>query len=645
MQQEAYCGQNFSYIIDACHRFVTISDGMRQIYPHLRVGQVCYQSLYGRECPCDICPLKEHLSKEMTVFNPVLDKWVNVICTDVDLPSSPKSKLIACSVIPSAGESIMQRIPYMAGYDVFFEMNLTRNTFRRFFHGNEAASLPYEDEPLDILMQRTEETLVHPLDRDRFHEFWDLKTLMQRVLDGGGTLHDEFVEKSSRGGWDLIHTTIVPDVSMNAAEDIVVAMYTIIRSPQLAQIALEATDVENNINRRRIRETPFSKLVQPEDFHRLLAERVRGGKPGTQAVVHFDVENFRFFNRWVGREAGDSLIEAFSRELLSIDLSHNILPCRLNSENFACCIPIDYDLADRMAENLRSTLKDACGDMDFRLRIGACPITSSDMHTADLLDNARIAARNSLRGTQVGMTWHDEEVARETEDRMHSFTEVHTALVENQFEPFFQPKCLVETGQLIGVEALARWIHPERGIVGPGSFIPLMEESGEVARLDRQIWEKTFALVRQWLDAGIQVPPVSLNVSRFDITVMDVAEEMQVLSSRYGVAPSYIEVELTESALAEDATGIFETINRLRESGFAVLIDDFGSGYSSLNLLKDIPADTLKMDLKFLDFTTGNTSKGVAIIHGILDLSHTLGIPVVVEGGGNPSAGGNAARA
>ncbi|WP_270297203.1 EAL domain-containing protein [Eggerthella sinensis] len=206
---------------------------------------------------------------------------------------------------------------------------------------------------------------------------------------------------------------------------------------------------------------------------------------------------------------------------------------------------------------------------------------------------------------------------------------IEAALRDDCIELFLQPKCNMRTGKIVGAEALARWRHPERGIVAPGEFIPLLERNGLVRSLDLRVWEKSAAWIRSLIDQGIRPVPVSVNVSRADIYLMDVSAELHALVERYGIDPSLIEVEITESAYSERPDRIVAAFDALAERGFTVLMDDFGSGYSSLNMLKDINVDVLKIDMRFLD---RDDRRSKDIMESVIRMARWLDLPVIAEG-------------
>ena len=189
----------------------------------------------------------------------------------------------------------------------------------------------------------------------------------------------------------------------------------------------------------------------------------------------------------------------------------------------------------------------------------------------------------------------------------------------------------MDTGKIIGSEALVRWIHPSQGIISPGEFIPVFEKNGFISELDAFVLRKTCQMIRKWLDDGKKVYPVSVNVSRTDLYNPNLLEQIQECVERFDVPHELIAFELTESAFVSDNMQLYNLAKLLQENHFNVMMDDFGSGYSSLNSLREIPVDVLKIDLKFLPPSTDD-KRGNVILQSIVEMANQLGLEVVVEG-------------
>lgn len=213
-----------------------------------------------------------------------------------------------------------------------------------------------------------------------------------------------------------------------------------------------------------------------------------------------------------------------------------------------------------------------------------------------------------------------------------SLDDINQAFDNNEFCFYLQPKCNAETGAIVGTEALVRWNHPEYGLVSPGEFIPLLERESMVTRFDLFIWRSVCEMLSRWDGEGRNLVPVSVNVSMTDIESIDVARVLGDLLDRFSIDARLLQVEITESAIAHNMDVVEETIRDLHARGIAVLMDDFGSAYSSLNMLKDINVDAIKLDMKFVDLNADNAAKGLKIIESVIDMAYQLRLSIIAEG-------------
>lgn len=213
-----------------------------------------------------------------------------------------------------------------------------------------------------------------------------------------------------------------------------------------------------------------------------------------------------------------------------------------------------------------------------------------------------------------------------------SLDDINQAFDNNEFCFYLQPKCNAETGAIVGAEALVRWNHPEYGLVSPGEFIPLLERESMVTRFDLFIWRSVCEMLSRWDGEGRNLVPVSVNVSMTDIEAIDVARVLGDLLDRFSIDARLLQVEITESAIAHNMDVVEETIRDLHARGIAVLMDDFGSAYSPLNMLKDINVDAIKLDMKFVDLNADNAAKGLKIIESVIDMAYQLRLSIIAEG-------------
>ena len=213
-----------------------------------------------------------------------------------------------------------------------------------------------------------------------------------------------------------------------------------------------------------------------------------------------------------------------------------------------------------------------------------------------------------------------------------TFDEIDRAFDNNEFCFYLQPKCNVATGAIVGAEALVRWNHPKYGVVSPGRFVPMLEQAGQISRLDVFVWRSVVRMLARWEREGRNLVPISVNVSMVDIDQMDVADTLTGLLNEYDVDARLLQAEITESAVARNLSKVESTIRKLHADNIAVLMDDFGSAYSSLNMLKDINVDVIKLDMKFIDLDEDNASKGLKIVESVVNMARKLRLLAIAEG-------------
>lgn len=253
------------------------------------------------------------------------------------------------------------------------------------------------------------------------------------------------------------------------------------------------------------------------------------------------------------------------------------------------------------------------------------------MDIALMYDKATIAAAQCKGKYMETVAYYDNQLSQKLMEEQAISGEMNQALEQKQFEVYLQPKYNGKTNQSCGAEALVRWNHPKKGMIAPSVFIPVFEKNGFIYKLDYFVWETICGFLKKWMDQGKNPFPVSVNVSRVNIYNPHLVDDMIGLVKKYKIPARLLNLELTESAFIENQELVMSTMQRLREAGFVILMDDFGSGYSSLNILKDIDIDILKVDMKFLPvkFTNGKSEK---IITSIIRMAKWLDLTVVVEG-------------
>ena len=385
-------------------------------------------------------------------------------------------------------------------------------------------------------------------------------------------------------------------------------------------------------NRLRLAEQDeLTGLPGRQAFLRLVRERLDADPNGKYRLLLWDMDGFKTLNDTLGTAAGDRILrDAGAAILARLPAGH--LCARLEFDRFAYFVPASYASPEEIFRTVEEWF--AAYPLDYRLtgRMGVCEIDDPAEDVRVLCSRALLALR-SVKHTETRIAWYDEALRSRAEEEQALSREMAGALERGEFRVYFQPQYNYDSGELIGAEALVRWVHPTRGMIPPGRFIPLFERNGFISRLDEFVWEESCRCLRRWKQEKGKLPTVSLsvNVSRVDIRDPQLADKLLGLTRRYGLPAGTLRLEITESAYMQEPARMIEMVSRLQEMGFLVAMDDFGSGYSSLNTLREMPVDLLKLDMKFLSFGADDT-RGGSILSSVVRMAHWLRLPVLAEG-------------
>jgi len=343
-----------------------------------------------------------------------------------------------------------------------------------------------------------------------------------------------------------------------------------------------------------------------------------------------DVNHFHIVNERFGMAKGDEILRRIAGCLMTIFSASDCVLCRKTADTFLvyCSHRDDYTA-------ITDKISNVCGDMptSVKLRIGVYEFCDKKLDIRARFDRAKIAADLIRNNYSVSVSKFDEQLMENELFAEQLVDEFPKALAEGQFQVFFQPKFNI-TGDkpvLSSAEALVRWFHPTLGMISPGKFIPLFEEDGLIAQLDEYIWKNTAATISDWKKRlGVSVP-VSVNLSRAEMYDPKLVETFEKITSEAGITSKDIYLEITESAYVRDSDQIVDRVTELREHGFFIEMDDFGSGYSSLNMISELPIDALKLDMMFIRnaFDKINDTRMISIV---IDIADYLGVPVIAEG-------------
>lgn len=347
-------------------------------------------------------------------------------------------------------------------------------------------------------------------------------------------------------------------------------------------------------------------------------------------IICSDVENFKLTNDVFGVPTGDLLLCGIA-DLYATSVGEHGICSRFDADQFVCLLERRFVYTNEPFIQASAQINVLTSAKNIVLKWGIYPIEDRGVSVEQMCDRALLAAR-SIKG-QYGkyfIIYNDE--LRDSLLQEQSITDsMETALADNQFEIYLQPKYRIQDEKLSGAEALVRWKHPEWGMQSPAVFIPLFEKNGFISKLDQYVWDKTCAILSEWEQKRYPPIPISVNVSRADIYQVDLSDILMKMIQKYNLSPSWLHLEITESAYTEDPNQIIETVGQLRKLGFIIEMDDFGSGYSSLNMLNRMPLDLLKLDIKFIQSETVKPINQ-EILRFIMELARWMNLRVVAEG-------------
>lgn len=351
------------------------------------------------------------------------------------------------------------------------------------------------------------------------------------------------------------------------------------------------------------------------------------GDVSENVLLFIDVHNFKAFNDQRGFEAGDRFLCAIGGYIS--DVFSDSLYGRQADDHFVVMTK-RAGLEERLGVlNERVSAYD--DEILLGINCGGYRLNASGEDPRNCIDRARYAAHLIKNRFQTVYIEYDEKMSEAYRKRLYVINNIDNAVANGWIVPFYQPVVWSDTRELCGCEVLARWMDPTYGQLFPNEFIPVLEEYRLIHKLDRAIFEFACRDLRASLDAGKPVVPVSLNFSRLDFELMDAVGELDELVKKYGLSKDLIHVEVTESALTDNMTKLNEAINRIKELGYALWLDDFGSGYSSLNVLKDYQFDVIKLDMRFLS-NLENSEKAQILIDCIVKMANRIHMLTLTEG-------------
>ena len=515
-------------------------------------------------------------------------------------------------------------------YDELVEIDLINDRCRNICHIDGKFFVPVMGGGWSELLRYSQEHMVHPQDRELYAALMDPDTLAERLAlsDIPGVLSEELRFRTVEGAWLWTRQVLVGGRQQGLPDGIVYCyIYDIDLQKQREQGNVSSGEAAS----ATIRRDDLTGLLLDRDFF-ALAQRKLHSLTGKWCVVAVDIENFKLFCDWHGQQVGRFLLAEIGEILQRVERDTGGLAGYRGQDDFSLLIPYDIQRINALYEELQKRIEARGDSVGFMPLFGICMIESAEEEIMDVYNHAALSAEQLKGDFRNRIRVYDPDALKKNTEEYQILTDFQRGMEKHEVFFCLQPQCNVDTGKIVGAESLARWRTARGRMIPPARFIPILEKYGIVTNLDKYIWEGVCAWLRKWLDGGHTPVPVSVNVSRIDFFTIDVPAHFNMLLEKYRLPRELVKIEVTESAYVEDTAVVRETVRRLREQGFLVLMDDFGSGYSSLNMLRSLNVDVIKLDAQFLRISQSESRKGITILESILNMTRTMTLPVIAEG-------------
>ena len=512
--------------------------------------------------------------------------------------------------------------------DDMAEIDLNKNTFKMIYHvNNKYAPIVSDDGTYDGLFRYFYNNVVHPDDRDNFDDLFNPENVI-RKLEISKTKNFRFNHlryKLQDGTYRWVEIALLTGIENNLAPN-VFRMYVF--------------DIQNVKSREEGSENDESFVFNKEidevtgiyvkhAFFEKASRKISEDRVTRWCIISMDIEHFKLFDEWYGRNVGDYLLSKIGRTLYDYVTDHNGLCGYMGQDDFIVLSEFNlYDIG-KLYDEVKEVIRSFGYSLGFVPAFGVYIIEKNES-IDDAFDKASIATYHAKQDIKNKIHVYDPKLHRETEEQYHVLVEFMQALKDNEIQFFLQPQCHLSTGKIVGAEALARWVKKDGTVIPPGVFVPVLEKFSFITDLDQYIWEKVCEWIKSMLNKGIEPPPVSVNVSQVDIYAIDIEGFFKDLVDRFNIEPRYIKIEITESSFAGSNSSVSKLAQRLKKLGFLVMMDDFGSGYSSLSLLSNIDVDCIKLDSQFI--FSASSEKGIRVVESVVNMTKLIAVPIVVEG-------------
>ena len=375
----------------------------------------------------------------------------------------------------------------------------------------------------------------------------------------------------------------------------------------------------------------LTDLYTAASFYKKAGERIRKEPERSFDIILLDVDRFKLVNELFGRDAGDTLLKSIAILLIGMEHAEEGILARFVADTFFVLMPSEYHFYEALQKKTAAHLREYPLPLQLHEKLGVYPVTERELSVEKMCDRARLAMGMLQIRLDQHIAIYDQAFHESLIREQKILDSVHNALKNQEFEMYLQPKVKLPGGELMGAEALIRWRHPEMGWISPGIFIPILERNGYIYKVDQYIWESACRFQAMRRERGLRLFPISVNVARMDLYQDDLTDVLIRMLERYRLDPKLIHLEVIERNYVEDSEKMFAVLTGLREAGFLIEMDDFGTGESSLAMAARLPVDYLKLDRQFV-LEDVHDKRHREVIRFIMNMAKALNMEVISEG-------------
>lgn len=518
-------------------------------------------------------------------------------------------------------------------YDFYYSVNLTKDLVIRM-----GQNIDHSTEPLMVsytqLYHHIQDEVFDKDEKLEFVKYFKRENLLKAIENGDTYFHRYFRVFNTKQEFHWYLVEVVVEKQLGNGDRKCVMLFKDVqksRNEEMRKFESRTKNAYIQILEEQKAYDSLTGIYKPNKFYEEAKKKIWEDVSKNYAMVSFDVDRFRVINDIYSEEVGNQIICNMADVLRNIELENKVY-----GRYYADCFTIMFqyenkqDIVDLIHQICEECHKCSLVTTPFKLSFGVYLINDRNLPIRLMCDWARLAKQRVKGLTMQYYAFYNEEYRTEQVETQKIEEDMHKALENHDFKMYLQPKYDLRTNQVLGAEALVRWKHHEKGMMYPNKFIPLFEKNGFILRLDEYIWEQACKQIRIWLDQGVSMP-ISVNISRLHTYDTMLVQKLLTLVQRYNIPVEMLELEFTEGLFMENVQALYSLMHELKKHGFVLQMDDFGSGYSSLNMLKSVPIDVIKLDKAFFEDMLVN-ERGKIIIENSIKMIHDLNLQVMAEG-------------